>query len=220
MHILTSSDLGIDVTEMEQTDDWNFENDDSSNQVQPVIHLSRDESEQFNRLAKKIQELSAKTVKQLGLSQVGEFEIELSSENTIFQNPYRRSIKENDSINDEIKTMLEAGIIEYSKSSFSSPLIAVKKKDGTLRLCIDFRRFNKVTIFRKWPMKRIQDIFDKMSGAKIFSLIDCKRGYWQFGIKEKCRHYTAFSTTSGHYQFIRVPFGLKNAPAIFCEMMF
>ena len=119
---------------------------------------------------------------------MGEFEIELSSENTIFQNPYRRSIKENDSINDEIKTMLEAGIIEYSKSSFSSSLIPVKKKDGTLRLCIDFRRLSKVTISRKLPMKSIQDIFDKMSGAKIFSLINCKSGYWQFAIKEKCRH--------------------------------
>jgi hypothetical protein len=217
--VLTIGDIA-DSQDVENTDEWNFDKAETSSTIKHGISFKEKEASQFLRLSRKIQASSAETIEDLGLSNVGEFEIELTTTGTIYQNPYRRSLKENEYINDEIKTMINAGIIELSKSSFSSPLVTVKKKDGSLRLCVDFRKLNAVTVSRKWPIKRVQDIFDKMSGSTIFTLIDCKSGYWQFAIKENCRQYTAFSTNNGHYQFKRVPFGLKNAPAFFCEMMF
>jgi hypothetical protein len=104
-------------------------------------------------------------------------------------------------------------------SPLGVPVVFFKKKYGMLRLCIDFRRLNKVTIKNQYPLPKIDDLFDQLKGAKIFSKIDLRLGYHQVRIKEDDTSKIAFHTMYGHYDFVVVPFGLTNAPATFTCMM-
>ena len=98
-------------------------------------------------------------------------------------------------------------------------MLFVKKKDGSLRLCIDYRQLNKVTIKNRYPPSRINNLFDQIKGATIFSKIDLKSGHHQLHIKEVDIHKITFQTHYGHYEFTVVPFGLMNAPSIFMCLM-
>jgi hypothetical protein len=102
---------------------------------------------------------------------------------------------------------------------WGAPVLFVKKKDGTLKLCIDFRQLNKVTIKNKYTLPSIDDVFDQLKDAKIFSKIHLRSGYHQVRIKEEDIRKTAFRTRYGHYEFTVVPFGLSNAPIIFMCLM-
>ena len=104
-------------------------------------------------------------------------------------------------------------------SPCGAPVLFVKKKDGTLRLCIDFRQLNKVTVKNKYTLSRIDDLFDQLKGMKIFLKIDLKSGYHQVRIKNEGINKTAFRARYGHYEFTVVPFGLSNAPALFMCLM-
>jgi hypothetical protein len=111
----------------------------------------------------------------------------------------------------QLEELLKKGYIHPSVSPWGSPIIFSKKKYGTLRLCVDFRQLNKVTIKKKYPLPIIDDFFYQMKGARIFSKIDLRSSYHQVRIKEEDINKTMFRTRYGHYEFTVVPFGLSNA---------
>jgi hypothetical protein len=132
---------------------------------------------------------------------------------------YRMSTPELVELKLQLKEMMDKGYIRPSVSPWEAPVLFVKKKDGTLRLCIDYRQLNKVTIKNKYPLPRIDDLFDQLGGASVFSKIDLRSGYHQFLIKGEDIHKTSFRRRYGHYEFVVVPFGLTNAPATFMCLM-
>ena len=132
---------------------------------------------------------------------------------------YRMSPTENQELKRQIKEMEDQGFIRLSKSPWGAPVLFVKKNDGTLRLCVDYRELNKVTIKNKYPLPRIDDLFDQLQGAAAFSKIDLRRGYHQMRVKEKDIPKTAFQTRYGHFKFLVMSFGLTNAPVYFVDSM-
>ena len=106
--------------------------------------------------------------------------------------------------------MLKACVIRQSNGAYSFPVIMVPKKGGGERFCLDYRRLYKITKPDVHPLPRIDDLIDRLKRSKIFTIIDLKAGYWQIGLAEASIKYTAFSTPDGHYECLRLPFGVRN----------
>jgi hypothetical protein len=143
----------------------------------------------------------------------------MPGETPVSKAPYRMSMPELKELQLQIEELLKKGYIHPSVSPWGAPVLFMKKKDGTLRLCIDFRQLNKVTVKNKYPLLRIDDLFDQLKGVKIFSKIDLRSGYHQVRIKDEDISKTTFITRYDYYKFTVVPFGLSNAPAIFMCLM-
>ncbi|KAJ9532055.1 hypothetical protein QJQ45_003790 [Haematococcus lacustris] len=119
----------------------------------------------------------------------------------------------------QVQDLLAKGMIEPSSSPFAAPILFVKKKSGELRMGLDYRQLNKITIRDQYPLPRIDDLFDKLSGCTVFSSLDLQAGYNQIRITPEDVPKTAFRTPDGHYQFKVLSFGLCNAPATFQRVM-
>ena len=129
---------------------------------------------------------------------------------------YRKSAAQRDLIEEQVREMLESGVIRRSKSPWCSPVVLVDKKNNSKkRFCIDFRKLNEKTKTEKFPIPRIDEALDALSGSQYFSSLDFNNAYWQLPLHKDSMEKTAFSTTSGHYEFLKLPFGLKNAVAAF-----
>jgi hypothetical protein len=133
--------------------------------------------------------------------------------------PYRMSHEELKELKVQLEELLPKGYIKPSKSSYGALVLFVHKKDGTLRMCVDYRVFNKATVKNRYPLPRIDDLFDRLSRVKVFSRIDLRLGYYQIRIAEGDEEKTACRIRYGSYEFLVMPFGLTNAPATFCTFM-
>ncbi|KAL0544048.1 hypothetical protein IC582_019159 [Cucumis melo] len=149
-----------------------------------------------------------------------EFAIELEPGTVpISRAPYRMAPAELKELKVQLQELLDKGFIRPSVSPWGAPVLFVKKKDGSMRLCIDYRELNKVTVKNRYPLPRIDDLFDQLQGATVFSKIDLRSGYHQLRIKDEDVPKTAFRSRYGHYEFIVMSFGLTNAPAVFMDLM-
>ncbi|MCO5603226.1 hypothetical protein L7F22_057373 [Adiantum nelumboides] len=133
--------------------------------------------------------------------------------------PYRVSQAQQEEIMRQVNELVEKGMVRPSSSPFCSPVLLVQKKDGTYRMCVDYRALNRITIKNRFPVPGVEDLFDKLQGSTYFSRIDIKSGYHQIRIVDEDIVKTAFRTTFGLYEYLVMPFGLTNAPATFNRMM-
>lgn len=161
----------------------------------------------------------ALNLNEMGKTDCVEMNIELTSSNPVCYNPYRLSESHRSQLKEMISELLANNIIRESTSSYASPIILVPKPNGTLRLCVDYRKLNAITVKQKFPLPLIEDQIDKLAGFKYFTLLDLYSGYYQIPMAKDSIHKTAFITPEGHYEYLRMSFGLCNAPFVFQRLM-
>ena len=137
----------------------------------------------------------------------------------IRQRSHRMSPAKKAEVVTELKTLLESGVVEESSSEWASPIVVVSKKDGSNRICIDYRKLNVQAKFDAYPMPRINEMLDTIGQAKFLTTIDLAKGYWQVPMAQEDREKTAFTSPLGLLQFTIMPFGLRGAPATFQRLM-
>ncbi|GJR85712.1 putative reverse transcriptase domain-containing protein [Tanacetum coccineum] len=133
--------------------------------------------------------------------------------------PCRLAPSEMQELSDQLQELADRGFIRPSTSPRGAPVLFVKNKDGSFRMCIDYRKLNKLTIKNRYPLPRIDDLFDQLQGSSVSSKIDLRSGYHQLRVRDEDIPKTAFRTRYGHYEFQVMPFGLTNAPAVFMDLM-
>nr|KAG5702720.1 hypothetical protein BaRGS_013357 [Batillaria attramentaria] len=154
-----------------------------------------------------------------GKTELEEFGITLLDSRPVFVKPRPIPHGQVDVVASEISAMLRMGVIERTSSPYSAPIVLVKKKDGKMRFCIDYRQLNRVTVFDAEPLPDIDYLFSRLHDARYFSKIDLAKGYWQIPVREEDRPKLAFTTPQGQFQWVVMPFGLQNAVAVFSRMM-
>ncbi|GKE90209.1 putative reverse transcriptase domain-containing protein [Tanacetum coccineum] len=133
--------------------------------------------------------------------------------------PYKLAPSEMQELSDQLQELVDRGFIRPSTSPWEAHVLFVKKKDGSFRMCIDYRELNKLTVKNRYPLPMIDDLFDQLQGSSVYSKIDLKLGYHQLRVRDEDIPKTAFRTRYGHYEFQVMPFGLTNAPAVFMDLM-
>ncbi|GKA48985.1 putative reverse transcriptase domain-containing protein [Tanacetum coccineum] len=132
---------------------------------------------------------------------------------------YRLAPVEMQELSTQLQELSDKGFIRPSSSPWGAPVLFVKKKDGSFRMCIDYHELNKLTVKNRYPLSRIDDLFDQLQGSRVYSKIDLRSGYHQLRVREEDIPKIAFRTRYGHYQFQVIPFGLTNAPVVFIDLM-
>ena len=154
-----------------------------------------------------------------GHTELIEHSVNLTTHDAIYSKAYPAPFSTQETIKKEIDTMLKLGVIERLESKYASPIVLVRKKDGSNRFCVDFRKLNRVTVFDPEPIPIADNLMAQVAKAKFFTKMDLTKGYWQIPIAHSDRDKTAFITSEGLYHFTVLPFGMVNAPATFTRMM-
>nr|KAG5692640.1 hypothetical protein BaRGS_003530 [Batillaria attramentaria] len=154
-----------------------------------------------------------------GRTSLEEFSITLGDSRPVFVRPRPIPYSQVDVVKQEVAAMLNMGVIQRASSPYSAPIVLVKKKDGRVRFCIDYRQLNRITVFDAEPLPDIDYLFGRLQDARYFSKIDLAKGYWQIPVREEDRPKLAFTTPQGQFEWLVMPFGLQNAVAVFSRMM-
>lgn len=149
----------------------------------------------------------------------GSMKIDLTNQTPVCYRPYRLSYSETLRVRDIIKDLLEKGIIRESNSDFASPILLVKKKDGSDRMCVDFRKLNEITVKDRFPLPRIDDHLDRLGHSRFFTSLDMATGFHQIPLQEDAIPKTGFVTPEGHYEYVKMPYGLANAPVVYQKII-
>jgi len=213
--------LGAAVIELEEGEedtlgDFVTEQHETYKEVQINPELSTEQQEQVKELIAQFSDIFTDVPK---VTNLGEHAIKLTSLEPIRSRPYPLPYALREIVDKEIETMLQLGVIEPSTASYAAPIVMVKKSDGSNRICIDYRKLNKVTVFDPEPMPQAEEIFAELAGSNFLSKFDFAKGYWQVPMRPEDRDVTTFVTHQGLFRFKVMPFGLVNAPATFSRIM-
>ena len=184
--------------------------------------LDTEQQIQLQDLLWEYRDLFQKPGQDLGHTDILNHDIKLVPDSKVFRSqPYRSNPKIREEISKQVQDMLHKGIISPSNSPYSSPVVMVRKPDGSFRFCVDFRKLNSITVDDCHPLVRVDDSLESLGSAdaKYFSTMDLESGFWQLPLEQDTKPLSAFITHDGLYQFERMPFGLKNAPATFSRLM-
>ena len=185
----------------------------------PKYQLDSTTQQQLDYLLGTFKDQFAKDETTIDTTPLTQMSTDMGDSDPVSQKPYPIAMKHYQWVKEEIDKLLEAGVIRNSHSSWSAPIIVVPKGDGGKHLVIDYRALNKVTRKFMWPMPKVEDIFSQLNGAKYFSTLDLRAGYYHIGLTTDSIPKTAFTSPFGKYEYIKVPFGLAKAPAYFQELM-
>ena len=181
---------------------------ESVNDVVIGDNLSHEQRAEFIDLANEFQSLFTEAP---GTASLAQHHIKLTSDQPVRSRPYPVPYSLRESLKKDIADMMKMGVIRESTSPYASPVVVVKKKDNTSRVCVDYRRLNKLTVFDPEPMPTAEHLFQKLNGDKYFTRIDLSKGFWQISIPEEDIPKTAFVTPDGSYEFLKMPFGMINS---------
>ncbi|XP_072768318.1 uncharacterized protein [Nerophis lumbriciformis] len=191
-----------------------------SPQTTPPVPIGEDLSPSQKQEVKELLGRNQDRLSELpGRTQAIKHDIETKPGKVIRQRPYRIPEARRAAIKEEVKKMLELGVIEESHSPWSSPIVIVPKPDGSLRFCNDFRKLNEISLYDAYPMPRVDELIERLGPARFISTLDLTKGYWQVPLTERAKPKTAFSTPEGLFQYTVLPFGIHGAPATFQRMM-
>lgn len=183
---------------------------ESIEDVKTGPNLTNEQRNEFTDLAKQFANLFTEAP---GATDLVQHHIKLVSDEPVRSRPYPVPYSIRESLRRDIVDMIKMGVIRESSSPYASPVVVVKKKDNTNRVCVDYRKLNKLTVFDPEPMPTAEHLFQKLSGDKFYSKIDLSKGYWQIKIPEEDIQKTAFVTPDGSYEFLKMPFGMINSAA-------
>lgn len=189
---------------------------ESIEDVQISPHLTQDQHDKVGTLLQEFEETMTDVP---GWTNLGKHDIRLTDKEPIKCKPYPLPHALREQVTKEVRKMIDLDIVEPSSSPYASPVVMVKKKDGAIRFCCDYRRLNQVTVTDAEPIPDPEEIYSKLANDQFFTKIDLTKGYWQVPLTEEAKPLTAFVTPDGLFQFKAMPFGLVNAPASFSRIM-
>ena len=217
--VVVSLDLKISVASLDSTAYSEKKNFLSSFTCLPSPALDSSENSQLNSVLESFEDIFASSSLDLGHTSVVQHEIDTGNSMPIKQAPYRVSQKQRCEIDNHISKMLEQNIISVSSSPWSSPVVLVKKRDGTTLFCIDYRKLTAVTRKDSYPLPRIDDALDSLPDSNYFTTLDLQPGYHQVAMHPESKDKTAFISHAGLYKFNVMSFGVTNAPPNFQRLM-